>query len=131
MWILTLPVVTWIICGGLKFAVNFWRFGGGALKRIGLGGFPSNHAAIASSLLWALAFAGEWKIAALALGMLMIHVFDATSLRREVGRHAAVLNTLTEPQLREIVGHNAWEIAGGLAVGFAVAWAYWSIGIPS
>ena len=68
-------------------------------------------------------------MAGLAMAVLMIHVFDATGLRREVGRHAAAINRLTGLRLREVTGHNGSDIVGGLAVGLVVASTYWSFGI--
>ena len=128
MPVVTIPITAWLVCGLAKFATNFIRYGYDAVQRIGLGGFPSNHTAVVSSIMWALALTGDWHTAGLALGVLMIHVFDATSLRREVGRLALALNPLVGSQLREFIGHNLWEIAGGLTVGLAVACTYWSIG---
>ena len=49
----------------------------------------------------------------------------AASLRRQVGRHAQALNELRpeeKARLRERMGHTPFEIAGGIAVGCAVAW---------
>lgn len=128
MWFLTIPVVAWIVCGTLKFMINFTRHRFDAIDRIGHGGFPSNHTAIVSSIMWALMLTGEWHTAALALALLMISIFDATGLRREVGRHAVAINQLTTSRLREIMGHNLLDVAGGFLVGLAVAVTYWSIG---
>jgi acid phosphatase family membrane protein YuiD len=124
----TLPVAAWIVCGSIKFAINFYQSGSAAFERIGHGGFPSNHTAIISSLMWAFGLLGEWQLAGLAVAVLMIHVFDATGLRREVGYHASAINQLSGSRLREIVGHRPVEIAGGLVVGLGVAVAYWSTG---
>ena len=52
-------------------------------------------------------------------------MLDAASLRRQVGRHAQALNELRpeeKARLRERMGHTPFEIAGGIAVGCAVAW---------
>lgn len=67
-------------------------------------------------------------MAGLALAVLMIVIFDALGLRREVGRHASAINQITGARLREIMGHKSLDIAGGLIVGFAVAVLYWSVG---
>lgn len=128
MVFVTMPLVAWIVCGTIKFAINLLRYGD-AVSRIGHGGFPSNHTAIISSVLWTFLMAGAWSMAALALAVLMIHVFDATGLRREIGKHASAINQLTGLHLREVIGHNGLDIAGGLTVGFAVAGIYWSLGI--
>ena len=129
MAFITIPVVTWLVCGCLKFAVNSMRSGYAAFDKIGLGGFPSNHTAIISSIVWACALLGEWHLAGLALAVLMIHVFDALGLRRAVGCHAAAINQLTGSRFRETMGHTPLEVAAGLVVGLAVASGYWISGI--
>lgn len=53
-------------------------------------------------------------------------MLDASSLRRQVGKHAQVINALAanspeRPPLRERMGHTPLEIAAGIAVGIAVA----------
>jgi acid phosphatase family membrane protein YuiD len=128
MTILTLPVIAWLVCGGVKFCVNCVRNGLCAFALIGHGGFPSNHTAIVSSIMWMLVLSSDWNIAALAVAVLMIHVFDAVGLRREIERHAVALNQLTGLQLRETVGHTSKDIIGGLVVGFVVAATYWWVG---
>jgi hypothetical protein len=124
----TIPVAAWIVCGSIKFGINFIRSGSGAFERIGHGGFPSNHTAIVSSLMWTFGLIGEWQMAGLAVAVLMIHVFDAIGLRREVGYHARAINQLSGARLREIMGHKPFEVVGGLGVGLAVALTYWFAG---
>lgn len=127
--LVTLPVATWLVCGAIKFAVNFVRYGSAAFERIGHGGFPSNHTAILSSVMWAFCLMRDWPMVALALAVLLVYVFDAIGLRREVGYHAAALNRATGSRLREIMGHKPVEVAGGLVVGLVVAVIYWMTGI--
>jgi len=125
----TIPIAAWIVCGSIKFGINFIRTGSEAFERIGHGGFPSNHTAIISSLMWTFGLLGEWQMVGLAIAVLMIHVFDAMGLRREVGYHAKAINQLSGSRLREIVGHKPLEVAGGLIVGLLVAVAYWLTGV--
>lgn len=120
MLFLTIPVIAWLVCGTLKFAWNAAVHGRGAFKRIGHGGFPSNHTAVISSVLCALIFENEWRAAGLALALLMVVVFDAVGLRQQISRHAAALNKLAGAELREIVGHSVPAVAAGFAVGAAV-----------
>ncbi|MNL19519.1 Divergent PAP2 family protein [compost metagenome] len=61
-----------------------------------------------------------------ALALAFIVVLDATSLRRQVGKHAALLNKLHTPSLesaplRERMGHSRVEVGAGILVGIAVA----------
>jgi acid phosphatase family membrane protein YuiD len=78
--------------------------------------------------MWALLLTGEWHMAGVALAVLMIVIFDATSLRREIGRHAIAINQLSGSRLRETMGHGSLDIAGGVVLGFVVAIAYWLTG---
>ena len=57
-----------------------------------------------------------------AAALTIIVILDASSLRRRVGDHAAVLNRLHEGKddwrpLRERMGHHPIEIAAGLVTG--------------
>jgi acid phosphatase family membrane protein YuiD len=130
MLFVTIPLVAWVVCGSIKFGVNLIRYGS-ALDRIGHGGFPSNHTAIIASVVWSFGLTGEWRMAGLGLGVLMTHIFDATGLRREIGRHAEAINQSTGLRLREIIGHKPADIAGGVVVGLIVAATYWWIGALS
>ena len=127
MKFIILPIVSWVICGVLKFAINATKHGRDAFSLIGHGGFPSNHTAVISSTMWGFLLTGQWHNAGLALAILMIVVFDATALRREVGRHAAALNQLTGSHFRELMGHRLIDVAAGFLVGLAVATAVCSV----
>jgi acid phosphatase family membrane protein YuiD len=57
-------------------------------------------------------------------------MLDASSLRRQVGRQAAVINRIAStmpqeelPLLRERMGHTGLEIVAGVLTGIAVAYA--------
>ena len=121
------PFAAWLAAGCLKFAINSLRAGKPAFGLIGYGGMPSNHSAIVSSMA-ALTVLREGLDSAafgVALTLAFIVMLDAASLRRQVGRHAQALNELRpeeKARLRERMGHTPFEIAGGIAVGCAVAW---------
>ncbi len=121
---MALPIAAWVLCGAIKFGVNAARHGYAAIQRLGHGGFPSNHTAIVSSVMWAFMLAREWQMAGLALAVLMISIFDATALRRQMGFQAAAINRLAGLRLREIIGHTLWDVAGGLGVGLVVAFVF-------
>ena len=126
---LFIPVIAWIVAGCTKFAVNFLRFGKSAFSLIGNGGFPSTHSTVVgSAFFFAVLKEGVDSTAAVtSLALLLIVIIDAMGLRRTVGRHATTLNEqLLLPQgkkiLRERQGHEPFEVAGGLLLGFVVAW---------
>ena len=121
------PFAAWLSAGCLKFAINSLRAGKPAFGLIGYGGMPSNHSAIVSSMaaLTALREGLDSAAFGVALTLAFIVMLDAASLRRQVGRHAQALNELRSEEkarLRERMGHTPFEIAGGIAVGCAVAW---------
>ena len=121
------PFAAWLVAGCLKFAINSIKARKPAFGLIGYGGMPSNHSAIVSSMaaLGALKEGLDSPAFGVALTLAFIVMLDASSLRRQVGRHAQAINRLLPPEnarLRERMGHTPFEIAGGIAVGCAVAW---------
>ncbi len=122
------PPLAWLVAGLLKFAINSVKAGQPAFGLIGYGGLPSNHSAIVSSTAALIAFKEGIGHPAfgVALTLAFIVMLDANSLRRQVGKHAAVINQLAagkadmEP-LRERMGHTRVEIGAGVLVGIAVA----------
>lgn len=125
---LATPFIAWLVAGVLKFAINSLRAGELAFGLIGYGGMPSNHSAIVSSMASLIALREGMDSAAfgVALTLAYIVMLDANSLRRQVGRHAQVINRLSgddDEPLRERMGHTRMEILGGIAVGVMVAGA--------
>ena len=124
---LVVPFVAWLVAGTSKFVINSIRAGQLAFGLIGYGGLPSNHSAIVSSAAALIAFREGLDHPALgvAVALAFIVILDASSLRRNIGRHAEAINRLSdgrdEPRLRERMGHTRVEIAAGIVVGVAVA----------
>ncbi|MDR2154759.1 MAG: divergent PAP2 family protein [Burkholderiaceae bacterium] len=129
-WIyIVTPFAAWLVAGTLKFAINSLRAKRLAFGLIGYGGLPSNHGAIVSSMacLIALREGVAHPAFGVALTLAFIVILDAASLRRQIGRHAQVLNRLQAQDrhaapLRERMGHTRLEIIAGVATGMAVAW---------
>jgi acid phosphatase family membrane protein YuiD len=128
------PFLAWFIAGVSKFTINSIKAKQLAYGLIGYGGLPSNHSAIVSSMAALIAI--KEGIAHPAFGVAVtlafIVILDASSLRRQVGKHAVTINKLTmgnaEHQvLRERMGHTKLEIAAGIVVGVVVAFAVNSI----
>ncbi len=123
------PFLAWFIAGVSKFTINSIKAKQLAYGLIGYGGLPSNHSAIVSSMAALIAI--KEGIAHPAFGVAVtlafIVILDASSLRRQVGKHAVTINKLTmgnaEHQvLRERMGHTKLEIAAGIVVGVVVAY---------
>lgn len=122
------PFAAWLVAGVLKFAVNSVKAGKAAFGLIGYGGLPSNHSAIVTSMAALIAMKESIGHPAfgVALTLAFIVMLDASSLRRQVGRHAAAINRLAagatgHASLRERMGHTRIEILAGVIVGIAVA----------
>lgn len=117
------PLLAWLVTGCSKFAINSLKEKRLAFDLIGYGGMPSNHASIASApffLILLVDGAGSPAMG-IATAFLFIVLLDASSLRREVQKHAIALNQLDDLRLRERIGHTRLELLGGCVVGFLVA----------
>lgn len=122
------PFLAWLFTGLLKLAVNSFKERKLAIGLIGYGGFPSNHSAIVSSMVALVGLREGIHNPAfgVALTIAFIVILDASSLRRQIGRHAVLINKLLQKEpdylpLRERIGHTRFEIAGGVVVGILVA----------
>jgi acid phosphatase family membrane protein YuiD len=124
------PFMAWLVAGCLKFLINCIRAKRLAFDLIGYGGLPSNHSAIVSSIASLIAFRDGIDTPAfgVAIALAFIVILDASSLRRQVGKHAAALNQiyraigLEGAILRERMGHTRLEILAGMLVGVCVGW---------
>ena len=125
-----------IIAQVLKVVIDWTR-----MRRLNLlllfdnGGMPSSHTSLVTTLTAGVArYAGvESAVFSVTLIFSMYFVFEAAGLRQEVGNQARALNDLVDElrhthhldrsRLKELVGHTWGEVAGGFAVGLAVAYA--------
>jgi uncharacterized protein len=122
------PFLAWLIAGILKFLINSIKSRRLAFDLIGYGGMPSNHSAIVCSIVALIACKEGINNSAfgVAVALAFIVMLDASSLRRQVGRHAASLNTINKivqsdlPVLRERMGHTRLEILTGSILGLII-----------
>lgn len=110
------------------------------------GGLPSGHSALVSALAFAIGFTEGFDApyAMIAVGLGLIVLVDAVTLRREAGEHARTLNRIVRHlngvneedrleinRLEERLGHSVREMLAGVAFGAAVAfvvcliWDFW------
>ena len=123
------PFLAWLIAGMLKFLINSLKARRFAFDLIGYGGLPSNHSAIVSSIATLIALNEGVNSPAfgVAIALAFIVILDASSLRRQVGKHAIAINKLNSVTnraplfLRERMGHTRVEIFAGVITGSAVA----------
>lgn len=106
-------------------------------RLIETGGMPSSHSAAVASLATSMALVYGWDspyfTLAVVLAAVVIH--DATGVRRAAGKHAEVLNDLTnqfanlfgkgfEPQtLKTLLGHTYPQAVAGTILGVGIALA--------
>lgn len=126
------PFLAWLVCGFTKFVINSIKAKRLAFDLIGYGGMPSNHSAIVSSMASLIAFKESIDSPAfgVAITLAFIVTLDASSLRKQVGKHAQAINQLDNYQaekLRERVGHSKIEILVGLFLGYVVALMLYNI----
>lgn len=119
-------LITWLINGSLKFAVNLFFHKSKAISLVGYGGFPSTHTAVVVSMLSYVGFSHGFDnpVIAALLVLLWVTINDAASLRIRIGKHAEHLNEIDpEKSHRERIGHKMHEIVAGAIVGGAIGYA--------
>ena len=128
------PILGYLVGGSLKFAVNTLRSKRAAFDQIGLGGFPSTHCSVVTSVLFLIAFREGANNAAFSvcLALCIIVSIDAIDLRRRVGQQAAALKDIAPDNpkvqaLRDRAGHSVTEVIGGWLVGGAVAYGLFGL----
>jgi len=136
--ILLSALVAWTIAQVLKVLIEFVT-----LKRwnwallFQAGGMPSSHSAMVSAAALSIGlFMGfDQPVFAVASILAMIVIYDATGIRRESGRQAALINTMIEDlakgkldqqdRLKEVLGHTPGEAILGMILGLALAVLIW------
>ncbi|MBE6701882.1 MAG: divergent PAP2 family protein [Ruminococcaceae bacterium] len=109
----------------------------------GSGGMPSSHSAAVFSAAIAIGLHEGFDSAIFAIAgvLAMVVIRDATGIRREAGKHAAVLNQITEElnkekedeesnfkyTLKVLLGHTPLQVFFGAVLGVAMAFIchYW------
>ena len=126
----------WLIAQFLKVFTGIFkvrRFSIGALLG-GSGGMPSSHSSAVCALAGACALRDGWDSTTFGIAMLfaVIVMVDATGVRREAGRQAAVLNRIMtdlftssdyddlDRNLKELIGHTPFQVVVGAIVGSAI-----------
>lgn len=134
---LVCAVISWLIAQVLKtiiYTVTNKTFN---IKRlVGDGGMPSGHSATVTALAVSVGieYGLDSPIFAVAFIVAIIVMHDAMGVRREAGRHAAMLNSIAEEfqrmanpniapeiKLKEFLGHTPLQVIFGSLLGFLVA----------
>ena len=104
------------------------------------GGMPSCHSSTVTSLAFSVGYTTGFDsgATAVAIGLALVTMFDAATVRKAAGEHAKVLNAIVHDlkelkfkparRLKELLGHTRLEVLFGMVTGIAwstfVCW-YW------
>ncbi|MEP6896600.1 MAG: divergent PAP2 family protein [Chloroflexota bacterium] len=133
-------LIAWILAQVIKLPLNYlytrkWNW---ALL-LTTGGMPSSHSSLMTGTVFAIGLYHGFNDATFALGVAitMIVTYDAAGVRRQAGIHAQRINVLFEElmhghsvsdkDLREVLGHTPLEVMGGILLGLIVATAQWLV----
>ena len=129
MWqFILVPFITWMFCGCIKFIIMGIRTKHFTLKNNGYGGFPSNHTAVVSSIIFMLIFNRDTlaslfgPLLGISLTFAFLFVQDAMCLRRKIGVLVEKVNKLSGSSIVQRTGHTPVEVAGGIATAALAAW---------
>lgn len=107
------------------------------------GGMPSSHSAMVAAAAHAIGLSLGYgsPIFAVAFVLAVIVIYDATGIRRQAGKHAAIINKmitdlasghpLKQEELREVLGHTPLEAIAGMLMGVILAQLLWLVYNPA
>ncbi len=132
--VLMVAMISWFIAQGLKVIItlltdkklNLYRF-------VGSGGMPSSHSSMVMGLSTAIGLKEGWgtNLYAATIVFALIVMYDASGVRRAVGKQAILLNKMLEDKqnhrpinegrLKELIGHTPIEVFAGALLGIFIA----------
>ncbi|PAB60970.1 divergent PAP2 family protein [Anaeromicrobium sediminis] len=135
--IISVTFIAWFIAQILKVILTLitdkkfdvYRF-------VGSGGMPSSHSALVMALSTAVGLKKGWGSVeyAISLAVAMVVMYDASGVRRSVGKQAMILNKIIadkhnhkslkeirEKRLKELIGHTPIEVFAGALLGILIA----------
>ena len=139
-YVLIAGLIAWGIASIIKIPIEYlqthkWNW----VLLIEPGGMPSSHTALIIGITHAIGLSVGFDSAlfALAFGVSMVVIYDATGIRRQAGKHAELINMMISDltsghplkgeQLREVLGHTPLEALGGILLGIIVAQVTWMV----
>lgn len=140
--VLLVPICAWAVTQAIKVLIALIR-----RKRVGLryfvtgGGMPSAHSATVSALAASVAMVQGFESVTFGITVILalIVMYDATGVRRSVGKQSVVLNRIVqeirsrrpeaviERELWELIGHTPFQVIVGAVLGILVAWLWFTI----
>lgn len=125
---------SWLIAQVLKVFTTLWINKELNFNRLmESGGMPSSHTSFVIGLSTAVGLVEGWASTSYAISLVfgLIVMYDASGVRRSVGKQAKLLNTImhdilehhhiTDTHLKELVGHTPFEVFAGAILGVLVA----------
>ncbi len=132
--IFIIAFIAWFIAQLLKVVLTLIKDRKMDFSRmIGSGGFPSSHTAFMMGMSTAVGLKLGFASAhyAIAFTMSLVVMYDASGVRRAVGKQAEIINTIiedlyankqiAEDKLKELIGHTPVEVLAGALLGIVVA----------
>ena len=133
--IIWIAVLAWLVAQFCKVVITLhvehrldWN------RFLGLGGMPSSHSAVVSSVAVAVGIRMGFNSAlfAIALTVAVVAMVDAAGVRRAAGRQAVMLNRvvreiiegggdLPDETLKELLGHTPLQVLVGAVLGTVLA----------
>ena len=120
---IVIPIFVCILSQGIKVLIEFIKTKKFSFNRFinGMGGMPSTHSALVSSLSTIIYIDyGMSAIFSVTFIFSLIIIYDSMGIRYESGKHAEVLNIITESNLNEKIGHKPLEVFVGTLMGFFI-----------
>ena len=127
--------VCWFLAQAVKPFISYRREGRFVWRlMLSAGGMPSSHSAFVCGIAMAIALTEGLSspIFALAVGVAVVVMSDATGVRRAAGDHATLLNQIVEElfqghpindgKLKELLGHTPTQVVLGAALGITATW---------
>ena len=126
---LLLAICAYVSAGGIKFLLNCFFARTLNFKAIGLGGMPSTHNSITSSMLFYIALSEGMNNSGFGvmLAVALIVAIDSLDTRNKIGKQTKALQSMfaNDPQIQSLrtkTGHNITEVIVAYALGLALAY---------
>lgn len=122
--VLQCAVLSWLTAQIIKTVIYFVKHKKADFSQmIASGGMPSSHSSFAVSAAVGIGMTDgfESSVFALAAVAAIIVMYDASGVRRSVGKHAGLLNKITGEKLNVAVGHSPTEVFAGAVLGIVIA----------
>lgn len=118
-----IPFSVTILSQSIKVLLEFIKYRKFSLDRFinGMGGMPSTHSALVSSLSCLIYLEdGASSLFAVTLFFSLIVIYDAMGIRYESGRQARYINMIAGSNLKEKIGHKPLEVLMGILLGILI-----------